>query len=371
LAGEPRRSFPPLRVLFVPVSGPAGAGEYYESLAVAAGIRARWPDARIGFVLSRQARYVASVPFPAVLVDTSPTHATAEVIRTIERDRPDVVIFASGGRVAQFAAARRLGARVVCMSPRPTARWRSFRLRRMRQMDQHWISEPAFAGARLTRWERLKLALAPRLEVVFFDGLHEPIVEESVAERRRELGLEGRTYVVFCPGGGGVFAGVSAVPAFLAAARETAAQTNHAVILVSGPNSELSETGGERLRIVGSLPNGDLMGLIRDARLAVTTGGTLMLQSLMQGTPCVAAPVAGDQPGRIRMCARRDLVQPAQLTAASLQAAALELLGDPARLDAVRLAIAHSHVRNGATLAVAALARLLGRERETDPAGHQ
>ncbi len=357
---ESGREARPLRFLFVPVSGPAGAGEYFESLAIAAGVLGRWRDARVAFVLSREARYARSVPFPTTLVHGSPTRATEEVIRAMERERPDVVIFASSGRVAQFAAAQRLGARVVCMSPRPTTRWRSFRLRRMRHMDQHWISEPAFAGATLTRWERFKLALMPRVEVVFLDGLHEPIGEESVARRKRELGVAGREYVVLCPGGGGVFAGVSAVPVFLAAARDLALRSPGAVVLVSGPNSDLSESGDDRLRITSAMPNGELMGVVRDARLAVTTGGTLMLQSLMQGTPCVAAPIAGDQPRRIATCARCGLVRPAKLASESLAAAALDLLGAPQDLAAMRREIARAGIRNGVDVAVAALARLLG-----------
>lgn len=352
----------PVRVLFVPVSGPAGAGEYFESLAIAAGVLGRWPDARVSFVLSRQARYARTVPFPTTLVESTPTRATEEVVRVIEKDPPDAVIFASGGRVAQFAAARRAGARVVCMSPRPTARNRSFRFRRMRVMDQHWISEPSFARVPLTRWERLKLALLPGVEVVFLDGLHEPIDERAVARRKAQFGLGDGQYVLLCPGGGGVFGGVSAVPAFLAAARSLAAGTALAVLLVAGPNSDLDEEGAGRLRIARALPNGELMGLVRDAALAVTTGGTLMLQSLMQGTACVAAPIAGDQPLRIAACARLGLVRPAQLSGESLAGAALDLLAHPDRLDGIRRQVRAAGLRNGVEVAVGALARLLGRE---------
>ncbi len=351
----------PMRVLFVPVSGPAGAGEYYESLAVAAGVLGRWPDAMVSFVLSRQARYARSVPFPTTLVEGSPTQANDEVVRAIEKDRPDVVIFASSGRVAQFAAARRAGARVVCMSPRPSARRRSFRLRRMRLIDQHWISEPSFARAPLSGWERLKLALAPGVEVVFLDGLHEPIDERSVARRKRELGLEGAPYLLFCPGGGGLFAGVSAVPVFLAAAREVGERTTGTVLLVTGPNSDLGEEGGGRLRIARALPNGDLMGLIRDATLAVTTGGTLMLQSLMQGAACVAAPIAKDQPRRIAACARRGLVRAARLSRESLVAETLALVSRPERLTALRREVRATDVHNGVDVVVSAITRLLGR----------
>ena len=40
--------------VFVPVSGPGGAGEYYRSLAIARALVARWPDVRVCFVLSRE-----------------------------------------------------------------------------------------------------------------------------------------------------------------------------------------------------------------------------------------------------------------------------------------------------------------------------
>jgi hypothetical protein len=349
------------RLMFVPVSGPEGAGEYYESRAVAAGALARWPAARVSFVLSRQARYAASVEYPATLVDGSPTRANAEVASAILRERPDAVIFASSGRVAQFAVARRAGARVVAMSPRPSARRRSFRLRRMRFIDQHWISEPSFARTVPTRLERLKLALFPRLEVVFLDGVHDPIDEEAVAQRKRELGLDETGYAVFAPGGGGTFGGVSAVPAFLTAARQVAGGSDERVLLVAGPNAELDAAAcsDSRLRVVRSLPNGELMGLVRDAALAVTTGGTLMVQALMQRTPCVAAAISSDQPARIAACSRQGLVVPADLDATALTSAALDLLGRPDRREALRRSAAAAGVRNGVDVAVGALARLL------------
>jgi hypothetical protein len=234
-------------------------------------------------------------------------------------------------------------------------------MRRMRLIDQHWISEPSFARKPLTRWEQLKLALVPGVEVVFLDGLHEPIDERAVARRKVQLGLEESQYVLLCPGGGGMFGGVSAVPAFLAAARGVVEKAAFTTLLVAGPNSDLGEEGDGLLRIARALPNGDLMGLVRDAALAVTTGGTLMLQSLMQGTACVAAPIAKDQPHRIAACARRGLVRPAQLSGESLAAEVLDLLSHPEQLGAIRREVRAASLRNGVEVAVGALARLLGR----------
>ena len=51
------------RLLFVPVSGPYGMGEYARSAAIAHAARERWPQAAIRFLLSREAPYAADPPF--------------------------------------------------------------------------------------------------------------------------------------------------------------------------------------------------------------------------------------------------------------------------------------------------------------------
>jgi hypothetical protein len=93
-------------VLFLPVSGPGGAGEFYRALAIANGIARRWPDAAIQFVVSRDAPYAHHAPYPTVLVGRSPTLETEAVNEIISQVRPHVVIFDSSGRVAQYERAR-------------------------------------------------------------------------------------------------------------------------------------------------------------------------------------------------------------------------------------------------------------------------
>jgi hypothetical protein len=48
------------RLLFLPVSGPQGASEFYRSLTLAEAVRQRWPQAEIGLVINRQARGYAA-----------------------------------------------------------------------------------------------------------------------------------------------------------------------------------------------------------------------------------------------------------------------------------------------------------------------
>jgi hypothetical protein len=160
---------PAPRLLFVPVSGAFGMGEYARSLAIAQGAAARWPGASIQFILSRAAPYAAHTPFPTTLLSSSATFHSAAVAALIEAWRPDVVIFDNAGRTAQLRAARRWGARVVYISARPRQRAKAFRLRWMRIIDEHWIAYPQFIAGELKFFERLKLKLLGRPTIRYLD----------------------------------------------------------------------------------------------------------------------------------------------------------------------------------------------------------
>src|SRR5262249_13865798 len=99
--------------LFVPASGPAGAGEYMRCRILAEAIEHRWPNARIHFVLNRHASYARECPYETRLLEASPAHATESVNAYIRELTPNIVIFDSTGRAAQLAAARSVGARCV------------------------------------------------------------------------------------------------------------------------------------------------------------------------------------------------------------------------------------------------------------------
>ncbi|HXV75170.1 MAG TPA: hypothetical protein VD788_02550, partial [Candidatus Polarisedimenticolaceae bacterium] len=123
---------PPKRILFVPVSGPSGIGEYQRSLFLAQSLAERHPQWDIRIVVSQDAPYVDSVPLPTVRTSRSPTRVPDELDRILERLRPDVVVFDSAGRRRSLKRAKRLAARTVFVSTHARKRWKAFRLSRLR-----------------------------------------------------------------------------------------------------------------------------------------------------------------------------------------------------------------------------------------------
>jgi glycosyltransferase involved in cell wall biosynthesis len=314
----------------------------------------------IEIVVSRDAPYARDLPFTLRLVDRSPTFETAAVNAILADFRPHVAIFDSSGRVDQYRAAHRLGAKVVFVSSRPSSRRKGFRLRRMRWFDQHWIAQPRFLGGNLRRRERAKSRLLGGPETVFLDALHEPVDEQAASARLRAAAASPGQYVLVCPGGGGVFGRQpAAVPEFYDAACAIAQRGGWPVIAVLGSRFSPSAAPPAGVHVAASLPNGELMGLLRDARVAVLNGGSLLVQAIAQRTPSVAAPIADDQPARISTCAKAGLTRATALSATELADAAIDLSNDETRLGEMRSRAASLDLQNGVDVAMRALARWL------------
>ncbi len=353
----------PPRFLFVPVSGPGGAGEYHRSLAVARGFERRWPGCRIRFVLNRSAPYAAQAPYEALQIDDSPTRASAAVVAAIRAERPAVVVFDSSGRLAQYRVAREVGAHVVYVSSRLKTRWKGFRWRRMRALDQHWIAQPRFLGGAPTGWERFKLRALGGPEVVVLDVLHEAVDAAATRHLQLRLGLTAGRYLVLCPGGGGDFGHVTdAAAVFFDAAQRLARSAGLPVVALLGPRmrerTDAAPTDAD-LTVLDTLPNGELLGLLREATVAVVNGGSLLLQCMAQRVPIVAAPIAGDQAGRIHRCAAQGYVHASPLDAGALAAACSALLQDAGAREALRARLGDLGLRNGVEVATEAVARLI------------
>jgi glycosyltransferase involved in cell wall biosynthesis len=386
-AASDASSRPAPRVLFIPVSGTYGMGEYARSLAIARAVSRHWQGACIRFVLSREAPYAADVPFPTALLPSSPTFHSAAVIELLEKWRPDVVIFDNAGRSAQLRAAQRLGARVVYISARRRQRYKAFRWHWLRLIDEHWIAYPEFIAGSLSFIEKLKLRMAGRPVVRYLDVIMsraDPTQRDAILSR---AGCDPGTFVLVVPGGGTGHPGADDAAGQFAAAADALAAGGVATVYV-GPESLGSKGAGPKgvrpkgstsaggsagtaagPHYLGPLPQAELREFMRSARLIVANGGSTLLQAIACGNACVAVPIAKDQAKRIRRCVAAGAAVPAALDAASIVHAAQRLLQDEPQRAALAERAARLRLADGVAVAVQALGDLIGSARRS--AGRQ
>ena len=354
------------RILFVPVSGKFGIGEYARSLAIARAASRCWPGAAIHFVLSREAPHAVDAPFPATLLASSPTFHSGAVIELIETWRPDVVIFDNAGRTAQLRAAQASGARVVYISARGRQRRKAFRWRWMRLIDEHWIAYPEIIAGPLKFFERLKLRLMGRPAVRYLDVIlsrAEPAQRGAILSR---LGYGAGTYVLVIPGGGTGHPGAdAAVGGFIAAAHALAARGTPMVYVGPG-GSNGGEGGGAtgtahepNWRHLAPLPQADLADLMRSARLIVANGGSTLLQAIACGGACIAVPIAKDQFERTRRCVAAGLAVASTGDAAGIVEVAKRLLENEPQRAALAARASQQRFADGVEVALQALGELL------------
>lgn len=316
------------RVLFVPVSGPSGMGEFARARSLADALRARWPQVETRFLLHRDAPYAQDFHHPVTLIPASPTLCTDEVVRTIEAFKPGVVVFDNAGRTKALKAARRVGARVVYVSSRGRQRYKAFRSHWMRQLDDHWISYPAIIAGALGFFERLKLRLLGRPQVRYLDAVLAP-ADERAADA--SLAQFGSPDLLVVPGGGSQFHDASITPSDFARWSKVVAAQGFRVVFIAGPAFSGSAEDMPGVRLVRGVSGGALHALLARAKVVFVNGGDTLLQALAVGKACVAVPIAGDQAARIARCAALGaVIAPTAMASSGTEPAeaCLELLRD-------------------------------------------
>lgn len=331
-------------------------GEYARSLAIARAVQRRWPHAAVHFVLSRRAPYASSVPFAATLLDSSPTFHSAAVARLIREFKPTIVLFDNAGRTAQLRAARRQGARIVFISARGRQRRKAFRWRWMHLIDEHWIAYPEFIAGGVGWLERFKLKRLGKPTVRYLDVIlsNANLEQDSMLERS---GLKQDGFVLVVPGGGTGHPGARDAAAQFLSAANALAETG-TVVFVGPSGTSQAVSPSARLRCFDSLPQADLVALMRAARLVLANGGSTLLQAIACGRPCIGVPIAQDQHERVEACVTAGVAMSTELTEAGMLRAAQKLLRDePARAALARRASALK-LANGVEIALNALAHL-------------
>jgi ADP-heptose:LPS heptosyltransferase len=346
------------RLLFIPVSGPRGMGEYARSLAIAKAAVRRWPNAEVHFALSRAAPYAADVPFPATLFPSSPTFSPREVSALIRDIKPTVVIFDNAGRTAQLKAASKTGGRVVFISSRRRQRRKAFRLRWMRIIDEHWIAYPEFIAGPLTAVERFKLWLCGRPRIRFLGTVLPAADAASAGAMMERFNIRPMEYVLVVPGGGTSHPGAENAPNIVAAAARGIAQRGYPTVLVGASQIDCG-TDLDNLRLAPRLPMDQLLDLIRGARMVISNGGDTLLQVLASRRPCIAVPIAADQAHRIACCIDAGIVVGSPLDANALKNEALARLENKQWHDDVEKNFNQCEITNDMDVVLDALAKLI------------
>jgi glycosyltransferase involved in cell wall biosynthesis/UDP:flavonoid glycosyltransferase YjiC (YdhE family) len=346
------------RFLFAPVSGPGGAGELMRCLIIARELARADPSADIRFLVSRTAVFRDAVDFTIIDCDASPTKSTPQVLAAIESFRPHVMVFDNAGRTVQLRAAKRAGARLVFSSRAPKLRWKAFRIKWMRLLDEHWIVFPTFVTGGLTWIERRKLALFPAYTVRRLDTLFTPADPDARRDWLARNGLEPRGYVVFVPGGRSEGQRI-AEPAehFIDAARRFCATTGLRSVVLTGRKTVEDEPAGNP-RLLPRVAPEEVQYLLAEAAMVVSNGGTTLVHTLAHGRPLVAVPLAGDQSRRIRRAVRLGIATCAPPEAEKIAAEAAALMGDLERRNEMVRRIARVGIANGVGQAVKALLEL-------------
>lgn len=344
------------RVLFIPVSGPRGMGEYARSLTLAIAAKHRWPQLEIHFAVSAAAPYAADTPFPTTLLPSSPTFHPAEICELIRRLRPTLVVFDNAGRTAQMRAAVQFGARVVFVSSRPRQRRKAFRVRWMRMLDEHWIAYPAFIAGNLGPLERLKLFCFGRPAVQYLDAILPPPDGTLAAGLLEKLRVKPGEYVLIVPGGGSDHPGAKNVSSVVTEAARHLTRSGVLTVLVGVTHTQ--PDGTYLPRHMPRIPMAQLAELIRGSRLVVSNGGDTLLQAIACEKPCIAVAIAPDQAHRIRQCERAGLILSAKLESEDIASSVIDLLDDESRRAQLATRLAANIVKNGMESALTSIERL-------------
>jgi spore coat polysaccharide biosynthesis predicted glycosyltransferase SpsG len=344
------------RVLFVPVSGPRGMGEYARALALATALARRCPEIEIHFALSREAPYAADTPFPKTLLPSSPTFHSGRMADLIRTFKPTLVVFDNAGRTAQLRSAERHGAKIIFVSSRTRQRRKAFRLRWMRMLDEHWIAYPEFIAGAPGMLEHLKLKWLGRPTLRYLDAVLPPPDADLAAAMMAKLDIVPGEYVLVVPGGGTAHPGAENAPRIVADAAGQIAGRGIPTVLVGV--EQIAPV--DQLRAAPRMPMTELAELIRGARLVICNGGDTLLQAIACRQPCVAVPIAGDQAYRIAKCERAGLASRAPLVANEIVRVALYALEHSSRQSGNGNGARRKStvVANGMEIAISAIARL-------------
>lgn len=335
------------KFLFVPVSSEEGIGEYMRSLIVADAVKERWPNAIIEFVLSRHAPYAGSCPYPAALLDDTPTKNIKAVNDFISYFQPDFVIFDASGRRSQLVHANELGAKVIFLSQHKRKRSRGMKILRARVTDSHWVVQPEFVIGSINWIDKLKLRFIGKPEPTITGPIFVSPNSVKQTQLLAKYNLEHGEFFLFNAGSGGhKNSGGYVVEEFANAASALFKATQIPCVMIYGPNypSEMPEYEG--VIAIKELVHSDFIDLLDASKLAVLSGGDTLLQAIALKKPTLSVAVSKDQYYRLNVCENKGLTVCSDNNTAAITRGVLALL-DTQRLSLLEAALTQCSCVNG------------------------
>lgn len=307
------------KVLFVPVSGTTGIGEYMRSSIIAEQLALRYPDWLLAFVLNKQAPYALACPYKSYLLDDSPTKCVDEVNQIISDFRPDVVVFDASGRQSQLAHAKACGAKVIFFSQHEKKRRRGLKPSRLKVTDAHFVVQPAFTIKPLALVERIILKVMNEDTPECIGPVFSPVDQNIKAKLLAKHDLIENQFLLFNAGSGGhKVAGKLAANEFAFAAAKLAKSTGLTCVMIYGSNYPETLPDLDGVIAIKQVDNSEFMALLEAAKINVIAGGDSLLQALALKKVCVAVPVSKDQPARIKRCMSAHAIVSAELDQESM-----------------------------------------------------
>ncbi|MGO2330297.1 MAG: glycosyltransferase family 1 protein [Pseudoalteromonas nigrifaciens] len=319
------------RLLFIPVSSPAGIGEYMRSLLLAQTLKAELADkVDVHFVLNKHSSYAEACPFETTLLNHSATKERGKVVQVIEKIKPDVVIFDCAGRAAHMKAAKNAGAKVVFISQHAKKRAKGLKLNRAGLIDFHWVVQPNYCIEPLSWLEKAKLALFPLASPANVGPF---IVFATIEQKKQVLNnfkLESQGYFIVSAGSGGhVIEGSNCADVYFQAALKISQRTGLKGVVVFGSNYNKKLPKTDQLLCLSSQGNEDFLALLSEAKMAVLSAGDTLLQAIAVRTPVVACAISKDQLARLESCVKTQVVVRSELEVDAIVARVEQVINEP------------------------------------------
>ncbi|MCU8083952.1 hypothetical protein [Shewanella sp. SM23] len=347
------------KFLFIPVSSAEGIGEYMRSMIIADEVKRTWPNAEIKFILSQQAPYATQCPYPAELLEDTPTKQVKAVNQIMSDFLPDIVLFDASGRKSQLVHAHKLGAKVIFLSQHKRKRSRGMKIGRALVTDCHWVVQPEFVIGPISWLDRLKLKLINRPEPLNIGPVFTQPDTITQSALLAQYQLTQNEFVLFNAGSGGHRVnGELAADIFAKAASESYKASGILSVMVFGPNYPNLLPELEGVVVIPQLNNQQFINMLAAAKAAVLSGGDTLLQAIALHKPTLAVPVSKDQPPRIEKCVSEKYVISCETKSEAI-GHKIALLLDPTLANQLITSLARGEQLNGLDMAMKELAFLL------------